>query len=53
MTFATATSLGGGFFGSKSTAPTLTFGTPAITSSAFSFGTPKTTGTTGLCTMKL
>ncbi len=42
------TSLGGSLFGNKTTAPTLTFGTPAVTTSAFSFGTPKTTATTGM-----
>ena len=48
MTFATGTSLGGSFFGNKTTAPTLTFGTPAVTSSAFSFGAAKTNATTGM-----
>ncbi|XP_028397776.1 nucleoporin p54-like [Dendronephthya gigantea] len=44
-----ATPFGGSFFGNKTTASTLTFGTPAVTatSSAFSFGTPKSTATTG------
>jgi hypothetical protein len=50
MTFAAGTSLGGSFFGSKTTAPTLTFGTPAVTSSAFSFGAAaaKPSATTGM-----
>ena len=48
MTFATSSSLGTGLFGAvaKTTAPTLTFGTPALSSSTgFSFGAPKPTST--------
>ena len=52
MTLTPGPSLGSSLF-AKTSAPTLTFGTPAVTTPAFSFGTAKTTATSGLYKMKV